>query len=576
MDERSVIDAVMERVLISVNECEGRGGDVKTEHMSTSAAGSRGSSNESSRTGDTVKDHADKDSGAAQKEKDRKNGKKRASSISRRSTSGSEFLEETLNCNDVTFARIPYVQNSQLVVVRMVMTERGYTTDARVVIGASSRVHDPADIVLVRHVHDRGIVADTNRVKVVVRGRMSAGNVHDHAIIIGVPDHVRVSWITVTIVDSLHRGRVAGFPRHLCDLVTVGRGFQDLKGGMCRYDIMFLRSMYRGHRNHLLSMPFTPRHSPPKDTNTDMTPEERDKRTVFIMQCAYGLFFTVARQTRPRDLEEFFSSVGHVRDVRIITDARTGRSKGICYVEFWEVESVPLALALNGEKLLGAPLVIQPTLAERNRVANNTVGSTIGFGPALFKGAVMLYVGQLHPSISEQMLRPIFEPFGRIDNMRLVTDSEGMSRGYAYVTYRYADDAKRAMEQLNGFELAGHVMNVGIVDEGKSALESAQRTLDTDDADRRGISLGMNGRLQLMAKLAEGTGLELPENAKKLLAKNQKQGDDSSNVSLPSFASECFVLSNMFTPDLEVGVQWANEIRDDVIEHCAPYGGKLP
>lgn len=42
--------------------------------------------------------------------------------------------------------------------------------------------------------------------------------------------------------------------------------------------------MYRGHRNHLLSMSFTPRHSPPKDTNTDMTPEERDKRTVFIMQ----------------------------------------------------------------------------------------------------------------------------------------------------------------------------------------------------------------------------------------------------------------------------------------------------
>lgn len=46
---------------------------------------------------------------------------------------------------------------------------------------------------------------------------------------------------------------------------------------------------------------------------------------------------------------------------------------------------------------------------------------------------------------------------------------------------------------------------MGIVDEGKSALESAQRTLDTDDADRRGISLGMNGRLQLMAKLAEGS-----------------------------------------------------------------------
>ncbi|VDK54257.1 unnamed protein product, partial [Cylicostephanus goldi] len=65
-----------------------------------------------------------------------------------------------------------------------------------------------------------------------------------------------------------------------------------------------------------------------------MTAEERDQRTLFILQ--------IARQTRPRDLEEFFSAVGSVRDVRIITDSRTGRSKGIAYVEFWEEESVPL------------------------------------------------------------------------------------------------------------------------------------------------------------------------------------------------------------------------------------------
>ena len=35
-----------------------------------------------------------------------------------------------------------------------------------------------------------------------------------------------------------------------------------------------------------------------------MTPEERDARTVFCMQ--------LAARIRPRDLEEFFSSVGKV------------------------------------------------------------------------------------------------------------------------------------------------------------------------------------------------------------------------------------------------------------------------
>ena len=75
-------------------------------------------------------------------------------------------------------------------------------------------------------------------------------------------------------------------------------------------------------------MPFNPRHSPPKNAKLELSPEERDQRTLLIMQ--------IARDTRPRDLEEFFSSVGAVRDVRIITDSRTGRSKGICYVEFWD------------------------------------------------------------------------------------------------------------------------------------------------------------------------------------------------------------------------------------------------
>lgn len=62
--------------------------------------------------------------------------------------------------------------------------------------------------------------------------------------------------------------------------------------------------------------------------------EERDARTVFCMQ--------LSSRIRSRDLEDFFSVVGKVNDVRIITDTKTRRSKGIAYVEFCDVESVPL------------------------------------------------------------------------------------------------------------------------------------------------------------------------------------------------------------------------------------------
>lgn len=70
--------------------------------------------------------------------------------------------------------------------------------------------------------------------------------------------------------------------------------------------------------------------SPP----ADLDPEERDARTVFCMQ--------LSQRIRARDLEEFFSSVGKVRDVRLITCNKTKRFKGIAYIEFKDPESVPL------------------------------------------------------------------------------------------------------------------------------------------------------------------------------------------------------------------------------------------
>ena len=72
-----------------------------------------------------------------------------------------------------------------------------------------------------------------------------------------------------------------------------------------------------------------------------LTPEERDARTIFCMQ--------LSQRVRARDVEDFFSSVGKVRDVKLIVCNKTRRFKGISYVEFKDLESVPLALGLSGE-----------------------------------------------------------------------------------------------------------------------------------------------------------------------------------------------------------------------------------
>merc|ERR1739848_454695 len=68
----------------------------------------------------------------------------------------------------------------------------------------------------------------------------------------------------------------------------------------------------------------------------------RGDRTVMIV-CLH-------HKADERDVYEFFSTnAGKVRDVQIIRDARTGRSKGLAYIEFYLQESTLKALALSGQ-----------------------------------------------------------------------------------------------------------------------------------------------------------------------------------------------------------------------------------
>lgn len=71
-----------------------------------------------------------------------------------------------------------------------------------------------------------------------------------------------------------------------------------------------------------------------RDEDENITQEERDARTVFIMQ--------LARNVTIRDIQDFFSKVGQVRDVRLISDRNSRRSKGIGYVEFTDPSAVTL------------------------------------------------------------------------------------------------------------------------------------------------------------------------------------------------------------------------------------------
>jgi RNA recognition motif-containing protein len=62
---------------------------------------------------------------------------------------------------------------------------------------------------------------------------------------------------------------------------------------------------------------------------------------------------------------------------------------------------------------------------------------------------------------SEADLRDAFGKFGSVTDVYIATDREtGRPRGFAFVTFGTADEAKVAAEKMNGFDLDGRQLTV--------------------------------------------------------------------------------------------------------------------
>ncbi|XP_058495953.1 RNA-binding protein 47 isoform X2 [Solea solea] len=73
-------------------------------------------------------------------------------------------------------------------------------------------------------------------------------------------------------------------------------------------------------------------------------------------------------------------------------------------------------------------------------------------GPAPQRGCE-IFVGKIPRDVYEDELVPVFESVGRIYEMRLMMDFDGKNRGYAFVMYTEKREAKRAVRELNNYEV---------------------------------------------------------------------------------------------------------------------------
>ncbi|KAL1326863.1 RNA-binding protein 39 [Arachis ipaensis] len=312
---------------------------------------------------------------------------------------------------------------------------------------------------------------------------------------------------------------------------------------------------------------------------------ERDQRTVFAYQ--------MPLKATERDVYEFFSKAGKVRDVRLIMDRNSRRSKGVGYIEFYDAMSVPMAIALSGQLLLGQPVMVKPSEAEKNLV--QSTASTGAAGVAGPYGAMdrKLYVGNLHFNMTESQLREIFEPFGPVEVVQLPLDLEtGHCKGFGFVQFAHLEHAKAA-QNLNGkLEIAGRTIKVSSVTDHVGSQDTTAKSADLDD-DEGGLALNAQSRALLMQKLADRHGLPGSNGVPAVNGAVPIQPTMGLPIGNPGIIpapalptqilptpvaepvgspSECLLLKNMFDPSTETEPDFDIDIKEDVEEECSKYG----
>ena len=72
-----------------------------------------------------------------------------------------------------------------------------------------------------------------------------------------------------------------------------------------------------------------------------------------------------------------------------------------------------------------------------------------------------IFVGNFAFTVGEDYLRQLFEPFGKVDSVSLVTDRDtGRARGFGFIEMPDQAQATAAITALNGADAGGRPLNV--------------------------------------------------------------------------------------------------------------------
>lgn len=176
------------------------------------------------------------------------------------------------------------------------------------------------------------------------------------------------------------------------------------------------------------------------------------------------------------DLLELFGQFGKIQHGCVMADAK-GVSRGFGFINFEKHEDAVRSLELNDTEFKGKQLFVARHQSRSDRNAELRKQFEDLKISNRFEGR-NLYVKNLDENFDEETLTQEFSKYGEITSVKIMKDDKGQSRGFGFVCFSNAEEATRALTDMNGKMVGSKPLYVALAqkkEERRAQLEAQYR-----------------------------------------------------------------------------------------------------
>uniref|UniRef100_A0A669DF10 Polyadenylate-binding protein n=1 Tax=Oreochromis niloticus TaxID=8128 RepID=A0A669DF10_ORENI len=180
-------------------------------------------------------------------------------------------------------------------------------------------------------------------------------------------------------------------------------------------------------------------------------------------------------------LYDTFSAFGNILSCKVVCDENG--SKGYGFVHFETQEAAERAIEkMNGMLLNDRKVFVGRFKSRKEREAE------LG---ARAKEFTNVYIKNFGDEMDDEKLRELFSKYGK-SAIRVMTDENGKSRGFGFVSFERHEDAQKAVDEMNGKEMNGKLMYVGRAQKKVERQTELKRKFEQMKQDRMTRYQGVN------------------------------------------------------------------------------------